>query len=271
MMERVDELESLLNVEKRWEVDDAKYKAIVVYTKERAYWLNLDHMEKLVVQRLFEMQKTNTVNTCMVFISHTVLDSGTNMSYLKGYRIRTSVTKHLTSRVVTVKASITKFNRSAQALDPPRPTLTAAEVLNKTFVAEFNMLREARTDIRTKPWADPTFVSLSTSTSALFMPRKNWSASTWRFGACGHGFGMMNRILGKLSPKSRKTSPLLRRKSGGVSASRSKSTIASGTSSTRSKASVATQASVVVALVGTRPPTLTRTRSETGNPILRSL
>lgn len=69
--------------------------------------------------------------------------------------MRTQVAKHLQNRVGTISSAITRLNAAGKALDPPRPPISATEVLSKTFVAEFDLLRESRNDIRSKPWADP--------------------------------------------------------------------------------------------------------------------
>lgn len=60
---RVHELESLLNVQERWSPTSPEYQATLKYTGERRYRRMLDILERLVVQRLFELEKTNMVGT----------------------------------------------------------------------------------------------------------------------------------------------------------------------------------------------------------------
>lgn len=47
------------------------------------------------------------------------------------------------------------MNNAAKALTPPRPTISAAEILDKTFLSEFDLLRDSRHQVQTKPWAQP--------------------------------------------------------------------------------------------------------------------
>lgn len=48
------------------------------------------------------------------------------------------------------------YNTEAQKLRPPRPKLTWDEIVEYSFLAEFDLLRHARTDIRTELWTDPS-------------------------------------------------------------------------------------------------------------------
>lgn len=63
------------------------------------------------------------------------------------------IAKHLQSRAKTIQTAIIRFNKAAKVLG--QFTLAAKDVLSKTFVAEFDLLHDARQDIRNKPWAQP--------------------------------------------------------------------------------------------------------------------
>lgn len=152
-MERVNEFEALLNIETRWRPGLPAYDKAKKYVKERAYRRELDHVEKLIVQRLFELEKTHLVSTSK-WLRYAFCCRELNFMLI-GYAMRTNIAKHMQSRRATVETSITRLNTAAKALDPPRPTISAAEVLSKTFVGEIDFLRDSRNDIRTKPWADP--------------------------------------------------------------------------------------------------------------------
>ncbi len=52
-----------MGVEKRWESHDEQYTEILQYSNERQYHRALDNLQKLVVQRLFELQKLNLAGT----------------------------------------------------------------------------------------------------------------------------------------------------------------------------------------------------------------
>jgi hypothetical protein len=58
-------------------------------------------------------------------------------------------------RSKAVKNAISSYNDVAQSMTPPRPTLTWEEVVEYAFLADFDLLREGREDIRGEPWAQP--------------------------------------------------------------------------------------------------------------------
>lgn len=49
-----------------------------------------------------------------------------------------------------------QYNQAASQLNPPRPPLTWVSVLNAVTLADFDLLRDTRTDIRSLPWAEPS-------------------------------------------------------------------------------------------------------------------
>lgn len=75
LTERVNELEALLDVDVRWSEGHPDYERTKTYAYERRYRLALDHLEKLVVQRMFELEKTNLVSTCKHHIMRVLLRS----------------------------------------------------------------------------------------------------------------------------------------------------------------------------------------------------
>ncbi|KAJ7832588.1 hypothetical protein B0H13DRAFT_2370880 [Mycena leptocephala] len=61
----------------------------------------------------------------------------------------------LQARSKAIKAAIAKYNDTAEAMEPPMPTLDWEDVVECAFLADFDLLREAREDIRQEPWALP--------------------------------------------------------------------------------------------------------------------
>ncbi|KAF8530648.1 hypothetical protein JB92DRAFT_2694935, partial [Gautieria morchelliformis] len=96
------------------------------------YQLAVDKLEGLVVQRLFELTKANVSQT----------DAYTNLKALK-------------ARSKAIQRALSSYNKAALALDPPRPKLTWAQIVEYTTIAEFELLRSgAREDILNLAWAD---------------------------------------------------------------------------------------------------------------------
>ncbi|KAJ7714629.1 hypothetical protein DFH07DRAFT_715448, partial [Mycena maculata] len=58
-------------------------------------------------------------------------------------------------RSKAIKAAIVRYNDAAEAMEPPMPTLDWEEVVECAFLADFDLLREGRHDIRQEPWALP--------------------------------------------------------------------------------------------------------------------
>jgi hypothetical protein len=61
----------------------------------------------------------------------------------------------LQSRSSAIRTALDRYNIAALALDPPRRTLEWKEVVEYAFLADFDLLRDARQDISQRPWATP--------------------------------------------------------------------------------------------------------------------
>jgi hypothetical protein len=62
-MGRVDETERQLGVETRWTPEDPRYIAALSFINNRTFIGVVEHLEGLVVQRLFELSKANLAST----------------------------------------------------------------------------------------------------------------------------------------------------------------------------------------------------------------
>jgi hypothetical protein len=61
----------------------------------------------------------------------------------------------LKSRSTAIRTAVAKYNIAAANLTPVRQELTWEEVVEYAFLADFDLLRDARQDIRSRPWATP--------------------------------------------------------------------------------------------------------------------
>jgi hypothetical protein len=66
-------LEGILGLDHRWEPTSAEYLETKKLLVERKYRLALDRLERLIIQRLFELQKVNLVSTGEFFLFLDVL------------------------------------------------------------------------------------------------------------------------------------------------------------------------------------------------------
>ncbi|KAJ6485994.1 hypothetical protein C8R45DRAFT_1098732 [Mycena sanguinolenta] len=119
----------------RWTSDSIAYIEGLKLTMERKYRSALAEVERLVVQRLLELTKLG-------------------MSGL-AYNLHEKISKALKTRSEAIHRALTTYNDVATALSPPRPRLTFTEVLQTTSLAEFDILRATREDIRHLPWTQP--------------------------------------------------------------------------------------------------------------------
>ncbi|KAI0083731.1 hypothetical protein BDY19DRAFT_899813 [Irpex rosettiformis] len=127
-------LELEMGISIRWTPSTPEYIEAVKYMKERKYHRAIAKLQKLVTQRLFELQKLNVAQT--------------------GYKMRTHISKSLKTRCTAIQSALATYNAAAAALDPPRPPLDWAKVGGYQFLEEFALLQDTRNDVRQKRWAE---------------------------------------------------------------------------------------------------------------------
>ncbi|KAJ8455915.1 hypothetical protein ONZ51_g12302 [Trametes cubensis] len=128
--------EEQLEIVSRWQPGEPKYEEMARELKHRRYRQALDRLESLVVQRLFELTKLQL--------------SGT------GYKLREKIGKALKARAEAIRKALTEYNARAAELSPPRDALSWNDILDMSTLADFDLLRDTRQDIRSLPWAKPT-------------------------------------------------------------------------------------------------------------------
>ncbi|EIM82093.1 uncharacterized protein STEHIDRAFT_85498, partial [Stereum hirsutum FP-91666 SS1] len=133
----VFDFEFRLKVAKRWEPTDPKYKEIEEYIKKRDFYQALNKLQGLVVQRLFELQKANVPGM--------------------SYNVRKNVWAHLNTRSQAIRTALNNYNALAVKMNPPAEILDIQKIMELTFVAEFDLLRQSYgdTEILQKPWMSP--------------------------------------------------------------------------------------------------------------------
>lgn len=131
----VQDLEVRLQIDVRWDRESEEWKATTVLLTRRRYQRCLDELEGLIVSRMFELTKMNMSQT--------------------GYKLRRHIAKALSARSQAIRTSLERYNIAAAALTPPRSALSWDNVVEYAFLADFDLLRETREDIRLRPWAKP--------------------------------------------------------------------------------------------------------------------
>ncbi|KAF6759070.1 hypothetical protein DFP72DRAFT_806955, partial [Ephemerocybe angulata] len=129
------DLEKQLGFSTRWVEGSEEWVSAAVRYSKRRYQRCLDNLERLVVSRMFELTKVNMSQT--------------------GYKLRKHISKSLQTRSQAIRNALEQYNKAAKALKPPAPKLTWDQVVEYTFLADFDLLRDSRQDIRGRPWAEP--------------------------------------------------------------------------------------------------------------------
>lgn len=72
-----------------------------------------------------------------------------------GYNLRKHISAALKSRSSAICTALNKYNSAALDLSPCRPTLDWDQVVEYTFLANFDLLHDTWQDICSHPWATP--------------------------------------------------------------------------------------------------------------------
>ncbi|KAF8157616.1 hypothetical protein K438DRAFT_1986407 [Mycena galopus ATCC 62051] len=125
-----------LSVEPVKETDHMEYyQQLVNLADRRGKVDNINTLEGLVVKRILELTKVN--------------QSGL------AYKLRDHIAKALKARSKAIRNALNRYNTAAAVLDPPGRLLTWAEVVDYTFLSEFNILRNPDTTSSIRAWATP--------------------------------------------------------------------------------------------------------------------
>ncbi|KAJ3729773.1 hypothetical protein C8R42DRAFT_570096 [Lentinula raphanica] len=132
----IQALEQKLEISVRWVPGCEEWESARKAVKEAEYRKALDRLEQLLVSRIFEMSRLNVAGT--------------------GYKMRKMIATSLKTRSKSLQAAIAAYNTAAAALRPPRRAISWEEVVDYSFLSEFDILRDTREDVREKKWATPS-------------------------------------------------------------------------------------------------------------------
>ncbi|KAI0313492.1 hypothetical protein OF83DRAFT_1065430, partial [Amylostereum chailletii] len=117
----------------RWTPQTLEYKEIEQYNKRRAYIRALEEVERLIVQRFFELSKANLAATC--------------------YKQRKHIASAIIKRSAVVRTALDMYNKLAPLQTPPREPLRYDQLTSYTWLGEVEFLKESHHDILNKEWA----------------------------------------------------------------------------------------------------------------------
>ncbi|KAJ3732181.1 hypothetical protein DFJ43DRAFT_997981, partial [Lentinula guzmanii] len=124
-----------LRADQRWCKGSEHWKKAEELVAMSKYQSSLDKLEGLIVARIFELSRMNV--------------SGT------GYKMRQHIGHAMQKRSTAICSALENYNEAAAKLTPPHKLLDWDDVLNYTYLSEFDFLRDTRSDVRDKVWAKP--------------------------------------------------------------------------------------------------------------------
>jgi hypothetical protein len=95
---------------------------------------------------------------------------------LQGYKLRKQIGRALQHRSEAIKNALNRYNTQAAKLNPPCPALTWKEIVDYSFIGEFDALQHARADIWDQPW---THTARHEATSKYLKLCRTREETTW--------------------------------------------------------------------------------------------
>ncbi|KAH9939342.1 uncharacterized protein BXZ73DRAFT_43852 [Epithele typhae] len=117
----------------RWLPTDTRYTKAKAYMATRRYHQALGKLQRLVIQRLFELHKLHLAQT--------------------GYKMRSHIAKNMQKRSAAIRRAIATYNKAAAVLQ--KPLVDWNQVSHYSFVREFALLHGSWNDVSGKTWARP--------------------------------------------------------------------------------------------------------------------
>ncbi|KAJ7284754.1 hypothetical protein C8J57DRAFT_1432084 [Mycena rebaudengoi] len=134
-VDAIQEAETRLSIENRWTCSNPLWLEAETLVNRQKYHKCVNKLEELVLKRMFELMKMNMSQT--------------------GYKMRKRISKALQTQSKAIRTALKNYNNAASALDPPARTLEWDEVVDYTFLADFDLLRGGIQSNDLQPWATP--------------------------------------------------------------------------------------------------------------------
>ncbi|KAE9385876.1 hypothetical protein BT96DRAFT_840173, partial [Gymnopus androsaceus JB14] len=128
-------LEACLNIEVRWVEGCEEWVKAKKMVKEASYCKALDKLECLLVAWMFKMTRLNV--------------SGT------GYKMHKHIGQSLKNHSKSIQNAITAYNEAAATLSLPCQKITWDEIIDFSYLLEFNILHDTHEDVHERKWAKP--------------------------------------------------------------------------------------------------------------------
>ncbi|KAJ7036410.1 hypothetical protein C8F04DRAFT_1181420 [Mycena alexandri] len=131
----VQETKVRMGVKERWLDTSPEWAEAAHLVSTKRYRLALLKLERLVVQRMFELTKMNLSQT--------------------GYKLRKHIAKALQVRSQAIRNALNSYNTAAKSIVPAGRQLSWSEVIEYAFLADFDLLRKPAELGEVHPWSTP--------------------------------------------------------------------------------------------------------------------
>ncbi|KAG2051489.1 hypothetical protein BDR06DRAFT_983575 [Suillus hirtellus] len=135
--EVVEDFEHQMGIDERWGPNHPERIQAQSHITHRLFFKAVDDVERLIVMRLLELTKLQ-------------------MNGL-GYKLHTQISKALKSRATAIQNALQRYNKYAAEMMPPRPSLDWNQIVEYSFLAEFDLLCDSNGQIQTKWWVNPLY------------------------------------------------------------------------------------------------------------------
>ncbi|KAG1765834.1 hypothetical protein EV702DRAFT_1182411 [Suillus placidus] len=140
-LEIVEDYERQMALETCWHPEHPERLKAQSQIMHQLYHKAVSDVERLVVMRLLELTKMQ-------------------MNGL-GYKLRTQISTALKMRATAIRSAIQRYNKYAALLNPPRAPLQWEQIVEYSFLAEFDLLRDSDSNIQAKRWVSPSYRNAS--------------------------------------------------------------------------------------------------------------
>ncbi|KAJ7216257.1 hypothetical protein C8J57DRAFT_1440557 [Mycena rebaudengoi] len=134
-IQSVQSIEEELDITERWTPESWEWEEAAILVAQTRYRACINKLEALVIKRLFELTKMNHSQT--------------------GYKHRRHIAKALQARSKAIRNALTRYNQAAKALSPPGPELSWQQVVDYSFLSDFDLLRDPAMSTAVREWGTP--------------------------------------------------------------------------------------------------------------------
>ena len=133
-----DETKQQLGVKEHWTLEDPCYVDVLKYINNQTFICAVEHLEGLVMQRLFKLSKANLVATEMY--SHFVAAKALSWNLSLGYKMQKHISKAIAKCSSAIHTALKKYNELAPLQNPPQLTLQFNNMASYSWLSDFNLL-----------------------------------------------------------------------------------------------------------------------------------